>query len=276
MADETDGRAIVNRNDLGGGLAQMMRDASAYYLLGYSSAAAPTDGRFHQIRVRVKRPGVEVRARKGYWALRADEAASLAAAPKAGPPPDVNIALSEIDKVARAKNVRTWVGYAPDPSGKTRVLFTWEPVAGAPGGPAPLGDLVSQVTVMAVNETEGPVYRGKVPAVGPSAPGTGVPTPGGGQTSFLITPGVAQVKVSVEGDRRKRARVRPARPGRARLQQGPAVGRHAGAVPGAHGARPAGPDGGAGRPADRRPAVQPHREAAAARARDRAVSPPSG
>jgi VWFA-related protein len=200
MADETDGRAIVDRNDLGGGLAQMMRDASAYYLLGYSSAAAPTDGRFHQIRVRVKRPGVEVRARKGYWALRADEAATLAAAPKAGPPPDVNIALSEIDKVARARNVRTWVGYAPDPSGKTRVLFTWEPVASAPGGPASAGDVVSQVTVMAVNETEGPVYRGKVPATSPAAPGAGVPTPGGGQTSFLITPGVAQVKVSVEAN----------------------------------------------------------------------------
>ena len=113
MADETDGRAIINRNDLGGGLAQMMRDASAYYLIGYSSAAAPTDGRFHQIRVRVKRPGIEVRARRGYWALRPDEAAAVTAGPRAGPPPDVNVALSEIAKIARAKTVRTWVGYAP-------------------------------------------------------------------------------------------------------------------------------------------------------------------
>ena len=79
MADETDGRAILNSNDLGRGLAQMMRDASAYYLLGYSSSAAPTDGRFHQIRVRVKRPGIEVRARRGYWALKPDEAATAMA-----------------------------------------------------------------------------------------------------------------------------------------------------------------------------------------------------
>ena len=199
MADETDGRAIVNRNDLGGGLAQMMRDASAYYLLGYSSAAAPTDGRFHQIRVRVKRPGIEVRARRGYWALRADEAAAVMAAPKAGPPPDVNIALSEIDKVARAKTVRTWVGYAPDASGKTRVMFSWEPVTIGAGSSAVAGEPVSQVTVMAVNESEGPVYRGKVPAQAPPAAGAGVPSPGGGQTSFLIAPGAAQVKVSAEG-----------------------------------------------------------------------------
>src|SRR5207237_4980471 len=68
VADNTDGRAIVNRNDLGTGMKQIMRDASGYYLIGYTSAAAPTDGKFHNIDVRVKRPGVEVRSRKGYWA----------------------------------------------------------------------------------------------------------------------------------------------------------------------------------------------------------------
>lgn len=204
MADETDGRAIVNRNDLGTGLAQMMRDASAYYLLGYSSSAAPTDGRFHQIRVRVKRPGIEVRARRGYWALRADEAAVAMAPVKAGPPPDVNIALSEIDKVARARTVRTWVGYAPDPSGKTRVFFSWEPATAAPGAPAiaASSEPVAQVTVMAANESEGPLFRGKVP--GGSAGSNGVPAaPGsaaGGQTSFLVAPGPAQLRVQAERD----------------------------------------------------------------------------
>lgn len=206
MADETDGRAIVNRNDLGTGLAQMMRDASAYYLLGYSSSAAPTDGRFHQIRVRVKRPGIEVRARRGYWALRADEAAVAMAAPKAGPPPDVQSALSEIDKVARSRTVRTWVGYAPDPSGKTRVLFSWEPAADAPGA-AGHAEPASQVTVMVANESEGPVFRGKVPSgAGSGTNGTNGTNGGassmaarGGQTSFLIAPGAAQARVQAQG-----------------------------------------------------------------------------
>ena len=212
MADETDGRAIVNRNDLGTGLTQMMRDASAYYLLGYSSSAAPTDGRFHQIRVRVKRPGVEVRARRGYWALRPDEAAVAMAPAKAGPPPDVQSALSEIDRVARARTVRTWVGYAPDPSGKTRVFFSWEPAAGGPGAAASAtAEPVAQVTVMAANQTDGPLFRGKIPSGGNGTAGTngngGTATNGGaraaapapgGQTSFLVAPGAAQMRVQAE------------------------------------------------------------------------------
>ena len=68
LADNTDGRAIVNRNDLAVGMKQIIRDASGYYLLGYNSTQAPTDGKFHEIEVNVKRRGVDVRARKGYWA----------------------------------------------------------------------------------------------------------------------------------------------------------------------------------------------------------------
>jgi len=71
-----DGRAIVNRNDLAAGMKQIMRDASGYYLLGYNSSQAPTDGKFHKINVAVKRKGVSIRARKGYWAYTAEEAAT--------------------------------------------------------------------------------------------------------------------------------------------------------------------------------------------------------
>ena len=67
LAEETDGRAIVNRNTLAAGLAQIARDSSYYYLLGYTSSQPPTDGRFHQIRVRVTPRGLDVRARKGYY-----------------------------------------------------------------------------------------------------------------------------------------------------------------------------------------------------------------
>ncbi len=67
LAENTDGRAIVNRNDLGAAMKQIIRDASAYYLVGYTTQA-PSDGKFHEIKVRVKRPGVQVRSRRGFWA----------------------------------------------------------------------------------------------------------------------------------------------------------------------------------------------------------------
>ena len=62
IADATDGRAIVNRNDPVAALRQMVRDSSAYYLLSYTSSLAPRDGKFHEIQVRVKRRDLEVRA----------------------------------------------------------------------------------------------------------------------------------------------------------------------------------------------------------------------
>ena len=67
-------------------MQQIIRDSSGYYLLGYNSSQAPTDGRFHKIDVDVTRRGVEVRARKGYWAYTAEDAARAAAPARAEAP----------------------------------------------------------------------------------------------------------------------------------------------------------------------------------------------
>ncbi len=101
LADETDGRAIVNRNDLAAGMRQIIRDSSAYYLVGYNSKKAPSDGKFHEIKVRVKRSGVEVRHRKGYWALTPDETARAVAPPKPIVPKDVDTALGALQTAPR-------------------------------------------------------------------------------------------------------------------------------------------------------------------------------
>ena len=68
LASATDGLAVMNSNDLDAGLRRIADDLSAYYLLGYYSTNPKLDGRFRTITVRVKRPGVEVRARRGYRA----------------------------------------------------------------------------------------------------------------------------------------------------------------------------------------------------------------
>jgi VWFA-related protein len=63
LADETGGKLIVGRNDLGLALKNMEADWTAYYSLGYESPSAKP-GEPRSIRVTVKRPGANVRSRK--------------------------------------------------------------------------------------------------------------------------------------------------------------------------------------------------------------------
>ena len=70
LSDETGGFAAVNRNDFSDAFARVVRDSSAYYVLGYYPTNDRRDGRFRKIEVKVNRPGVEVRSRRGYTAPR--------------------------------------------------------------------------------------------------------------------------------------------------------------------------------------------------------------
>lgn len=74
LAGNTDGAVVLNTNDVTGGVARMMADLSAYYVMQYYSTNPKLDGRFRAITVRVKRPGVRVRARPGYLAPTEAEA----------------------------------------------------------------------------------------------------------------------------------------------------------------------------------------------------------
>jgi VWFA-related protein len=65
LSEETGGFAVVNRNDFTTSFDRIVRDNSSYYVLAYYPPDAKP-GRVHKIDVRVTRPGVTVRARKGY------------------------------------------------------------------------------------------------------------------------------------------------------------------------------------------------------------------
>jgi hypothetical protein len=145
LADETDGRAIVNRNSLTEGLAQILRDSSQHYLLGYSSTVSQNDGKFHQIRVRVKRPKVEVRARKGYWASTAEDVSRAATPTPVTPRPVVDALGAIAAPNQEGRLLRTWVGVGRGADGKGRVTVVWEPTASG----AARGDVAARVTVTA-------------------------------------------------------------------------------------------------------------------------------
>ena len=170
LAESTDGRAILG--DLAKGMQQIVRDSSAYYLLGYSSIQGPSDGRFHDIKVRVKRPGVQVRARKGYWALNAEEMARAMAPAKPSLAPAVEAALASIGQPPRARVIRTWVGMSRGENGKTRVTFVWEPVAKQAGEREPV-EAPARVTLTAVGPDGAMRFRGRVPEAAAASSGIG-------------------------------------------------------------------------------------------------------
>jgi VWFA-related protein len=68
LSDQTGGFAVVNANDFRNAFDHIVRDNSSYYVLGYYPASEKRDGRYRSISVRVNRPGLTVRARKGYMA----------------------------------------------------------------------------------------------------------------------------------------------------------------------------------------------------------------
>jgi hypothetical protein len=85
LAADTGGFSVRNTNDLAEGIVRIGRESGSYYLLGYNPGPLPRDGRFRRIEVRVKRKGVTVRARRGYYPP-ADDAKQAQAQPEASDP----------------------------------------------------------------------------------------------------------------------------------------------------------------------------------------------
>ena len=113
LADNTDGLAVVNTNNLRGGLTRIANELQAYYVLGYYTTNRKWDGAVRSIKVRLKpkRPstrlgaGNTIRARRQYRAPTEAEIAALSgasrpamAAPAAASP--VDLALRALDRPA--------------------------------------------------------------------------------------------------------------------------------------------------------------------------------
>ncbi|MCI0488839.1 MAG: VWA domain-containing protein [Blastocatellia bacterium] len=78
LAQETGGFSIRNSNDISGGVARVLDDQKGYYLIGYipdDSTFRADSGRraFHKITLKVRRPGLRVRSRKGFYGITDEE-----------------------------------------------------------------------------------------------------------------------------------------------------------------------------------------------------------
>src|SRR4029079_14040708 len=129
LAASTNGQVITGVPDLVEAMRPIAADSSAYYLARYKTSRS--DGRFHDVQVSGRKPGVSVRTRKGYWAVPPDEEIRAALLkPRAPVPVEPPRRISTL--------IRPSVGAARAENGQTRVTFVWEPAGRVPGVKQPL------------------------------------------------------------------------------------------------------------------------------------------
>jgi len=72
IARQTGGFLVRNSNDFG--LKRIMQDQEGYYLIGFRPAEETFNRNFHHIKVKVKRGGLSVRTREGFYGFTNEEA----------------------------------------------------------------------------------------------------------------------------------------------------------------------------------------------------------
>jgi VWFA-related protein len=117
LAEQTDGVAVMNMNDLRAGMAKIADDLSSHYVLGYYTGNTRWDGGTRKLTVRLKSTGKTIRARREYRAPTEAEMASIrsaqtASAVAAAPTPGQAAisALSRVSPAARLNAYGTVVG----------------------------------------------------------------------------------------------------------------------------------------------------------------------
>lgn len=69
LAQDTGGQAFVNTNDITGAIRQAVEDSEVSYTLGFYIGQDSIDGKFHPLKVEVRRKGLKVRYPRGYLAF---------------------------------------------------------------------------------------------------------------------------------------------------------------------------------------------------------------
>ena len=102
LANETGGFLITDSNDLKNRIQQVDEDLHSYYLMSYSSNNQKYDGHFRKIEVKLKRSGLSVQSRKGYYAIKGTYATPVLSYEVA--------ALAALDSAPKADSFPFYVG----------------------------------------------------------------------------------------------------------------------------------------------------------------------
>jgi len=99
IAQSTGGFSVRNQNDLGRGLQRIGAESRVYYLLGFQPDKDAKPGSFRRLEVKVTRPDVTVRARRGYYAGGVGPGAPAAGG---SAPPRYSDGVDAIDRAAES------------------------------------------------------------------------------------------------------------------------------------------------------------------------------
>ena len=68
LSTDTGGKAFFDSNDFAPAFAQVERDTSAYYAVGFRSTNSARDGKYRKLTIKINRPGIKLEYRPGYYA----------------------------------------------------------------------------------------------------------------------------------------------------------------------------------------------------------------
>jgi hypothetical protein len=68
LSTDTGGKAFLDSNDFAPAFAQVQKDTSAYYAIGFHSTNPARDGKYRKLMVKIDRPGIKLEFRPGYYA----------------------------------------------------------------------------------------------------------------------------------------------------------------------------------------------------------------
>ena len=176
LAEETGGLAIRNSNDLIGGLKKMLDGEQGYYLIGYvpnDETFDPARARFNKLTIKVKRPGLKVRYRSGFFGVkdadtgpaapvtRAEQLAHAVVAPFASGAVDVRLTSLFANDATSGSFMRsvlhvdgTRLTFTDEPDDWRRVVFDIMAVTSGVGG-----EVIDQISRTENLRVRGETYR---------------------------------------------------------------------------------------------------------------------
>lgn len=199
LADETGGFAVRNTNDFAAGAGRIAAESRVYYLLGFNAPEGKAVDKWRKLKVEVKRPGLKVRARRGYTLRAALGTEGAKPAKKAKKPtlePAVAQALDSAHDAAGLPVRAMAYVFEPRPPAGTRVVVTAEFDARSPssGGASRGGRF--ELSIVVTHRDTGREFPFDGALAVKAGEGEG-PTWRALAREFDLPPGVAQARVVV-------------------------------------------------------------------------------